>query len=197
MRFIDSIVLAVVSLVCVSANSPAYNATPATLESCKVPVPETCGFYRSCLEAAHPCGPQGYALGFGEFYCNKFAAYKDSFSPKGKAWMYNTMTCLQKKLGASLSDPAISCNAIKTFAFDSHPECYTANGGPSVCDLNPLKDWTTVLRVVGLKTLLKIDTIKNGASTGIVCLKELLSWASVAAKAVGTPDEYPEPMDWM
>ncbi|EQC39468.1 hypothetical protein SDRG_02912 [Saprolegnia diclina VS20] len=192
MQLFQSLLLLVVASV--AALSPAYNATPALLPACTEPAPQSCAFYNACLEVAHPCGAQGYALGFGEFYCNKFAAYKDKFTANGQQWMYNTMTCLQKKLGVALKDPTMTCDAIKTFAFDSHPECYTNNGGPSVCELSPLKDWTTVLRVVGLKTLFKLDTIKNGASTGLVCMHQLLSWAK---KLPSTTDDPMEPnLDW-
>ncbi|KAF0698120.1 Aste57867_11239 [Aphanomyces stellatus] len=87
--------------------------------------------------------------------------------------MYGTMTCLQRHLVPVLSNPAISCGAIHTDAFNSHPACYTTDNanGISVCDL-PVSDWIALVRVIGLKTLLQFDTIQNGAAAGIACLKE-------------------------
>ena len=37
-----------------------------------------CDFYK-CTEAAFPCGSDGYALGYGYRYCDRFGKYYDKF----------------------------------------------------------------------------------------------------------------------
>ena len=40
---------------------------------------EGCDFYTKCLEATSPCGPSGYALGYGNKYCVKFGEVSNLF----------------------------------------------------------------------------------------------------------------------
>ena len=39
-----------------------------------------CEFYPQCLEATSPCGPRGYALGYGYKYCRRFAQMSHLFN---------------------------------------------------------------------------------------------------------------------
>ena len=38
-----------------------------------------CDFYPKCLEATSPCGPSGYALGYGDKYCVRFGEDSNLF----------------------------------------------------------------------------------------------------------------------
>lgn len=106
-----------------------------------------CSFYRQCLESHVPCGADGYALGFGEVFCNKFVENIDRFSKMGQEWIWSTMTCLQNFLiPVSRRQPEMNCTDINTFAIASHPVCYTQSC-LSVCDL-PLSDWATILSII-------------------------------------------------
>ncbi|KAF9267522.1 hypothetical protein L218DRAFT_822519, partial [Marasmius fiardii PR-910] len=123
------------------------------------PIPHSCSFYSTCLEPHFHCGPTGYPLDYGDHYCNKFSSPSNlhKFTPKGQQWMWKTMLCLQTALIPELQVAVPSsesgrlevCNELKDTAFDSHPRCYISSG---VCELT-IKDWVTILQVVGLKTL--------------------------------------------
>lgn len=39
-----------------------------------------CNFYTDCLEVASPCGPDGYALAYGNRYCLRFGEKSNSFN---------------------------------------------------------------------------------------------------------------------
>lgn len=58
---------------------------------------EGCDFYTQCLEVESPCGPQGYALGYGDKYCVRFGEYSDLFdeavSPGSFFSSFNTVLC--------------------------------------------------------------------------------------------------------
>lgn len=110
--------------------------TYGSLAACATPVADNCAFYRSCLDAAHPCGPMGYALGFGEPLCYLFINDRSAFTPAGQRWLQGVRTCLQRALAPLVAAPVTSCDALATQAYASHTTCYTAPGN-SFCDLDP------------------------------------------------------------
>lgn len=110
---------------------PTYPSAAA----CAEPVPDDCAFYRACLEAAHPCGADGYALAFGERLCHAFVARRAEFTPAGQAWLREVRTCLQRAL-VPLARPSGDCASLEDAAYASHAACYTAAGN-SVCALPP------------------------------------------------------------
>jgi hypothetical protein len=99
-----------------------------------MPVEDNCAFYRSCLEAAHPCGDGGYALGFGEPLCYLFIDHRGDFSPAGQRWLQRVRTCLQRSLAPLVAGSVASCDALADEAFASHTSCYT-DPENSFCDL--------------------------------------------------------------
>jgi len=111
-------------------------ATYPDRASCAEAVEDDCAFYRACLDAAHPCGVDGYALAFGERLCNAFIARREEFSPAGQAWLRGVRTCLQRSLVPLVGAGALSCEALVDAAYASHSGCYTAPGN-SVCNLPP------------------------------------------------------------
>lgn len=116
--------------VCVSG--PTY----ASLAKCATPVEDNCAFYRNCLEAAHPCGADGYALGFGEPLCYLFIDHRDDFTPAGQRWLRGVRACLQNSLAPLVASPVASCDALADMAYASHTSCYTAPDD-SFCALGP------------------------------------------------------------
>jgi len=62
------------------------NESSSTL--CSNPVRGQCSFYEDCLEARYHCGPDGYPLGYGKKYCNKFIATIDKFSPEAQVYNF-------------------------------------------------------------------------------------------------------------
>lgn len=115
-------------------------------QSC-LPIEQDCSFYPRCLEAQVPCGPDGYALGFGLRYCNKFKEHHYSFSPRGRLWLWSTMKCLQNALiPVANGQVTMTCPEIRSFAITSHAPCYT-QPGQSICQL-PLTDWTRLFVII-------------------------------------------------
>ena len=39
-----------------------------------------CEFYNQCVEKTVPCGNEGYAVGYGYRYCNRFALFYEDFT---------------------------------------------------------------------------------------------------------------------
>jgi hypothetical protein len=139
--------------------------------SCSAPVPRTCAFYAACLEQVNPCGASGYALGYGEKYCSRYDV-DHRFSAEGLAWRDNVLHCLQESLVSRLSTPA-TCDDLTTFAFDSHPRCYTE--GPSICFLPP-SDALEVVSVIDGKDLLSLRSAKQVGTVAATCVVQLTGW---------------------
>jgi hypothetical protein len=157
-----------------AGDGPIYEAPLAS--SCAAPVERTCAFYSACLEAAQPCGESGYAIGYGEKYCSRYDV-DDRFSPQGIAWRDAVLHCLQVSLANELPKVGtMTCDAITTFAFDSHPRCYTE--GPSICFL-PFSDITNVIGVIDGKDLLSLRSAKQMASVAGTCLAQIAGSISI------------------
>lgn len=102
----------------------ALTAT-ANNQSC-LPIYRDCSFYSRCLEAAVPCGPNGYAIGTGLPYCLKFEEHYERFSLRGREWVWTTAYCLQTALiPVANREKTMTCGEIHSFAFASHSGCYT------------------------------------------------------------------------
>lgn len=147
---------------CDACNSPEVLCQPA----CQDP-PQTCAFYSSCAEAAVPCGAAGYALGYGLANCDKFARRLPHFSAAGRRWVLAVLTCLQRFLiaGPLTRRCGLTCAALRTAAFGSHPACYVDAG---VCDL-PARDWVQLVLTIG-SDLATLDTLRQAVTTGGRCL---------------------------
>lgn len=100
---------------------------PTTPPACAKPKGrENCEFYRGCLEARVACGPEGYALGFGEAYCEVFLSIEaETSDPDDKAWYSTVRACLQDALVPLVCEAQVpTCEDISAFAFNAHPDCY-------------------------------------------------------------------------
>ncbi len=127
----------------------------------------SCGYY-ACRDEARevPCGPDGFPLGYGERYCNRFSLITfEHVSPAGQLWLTEVRECLQVEFDA-LSDE-LTCEDLAEAAYDTHPECYVQTG---FCDL----PWTDVLQVGATIDLsdLKLRTILE---TGVGCFAGILA----------------------
>jgi hypothetical protein len=148
------------------AVAPIYPAP----SRCSDPVPRTCAFYADCLEARMPCGPGGYALGYGEKYCSRYDV-DHHLSPEGLAWRDSVLHCLQESLVPVLAGAAtMTCDALTTFAFDSHPRCYTE--GPSICFLPP-SDVADVIGTIDGKDLLSLRSAKQIGTVAATCIEQI------------------------
>lgn len=142
----------------------------------------SCEYY-SCIEEERlSCGDSGYALGYGQRYCEKFSAIKFNpsfpnaervvFPVAGNDWRDAVRTCLQEELEVYFFDESApkDCSTLRTFAFDSHPRCYTS--GPSFCALKP----QSVIRIgltIDAKDLLTAESQKQIFDTAAICDRQL------------------------
>ena len=122
-------------------------------------------FYR-CAEDVLACGPDGYLLGYGTKYAERF--YRQTrpwMSPAGRQWIDRTLVCLQETLQDRI-DATTACADVRTIAYDSHPECYVASG---FCGL-PWSDWLLVLATVDGADWLSRDAQRQVTATARACL---------------------------
>ena len=126
-----------------------------------------CGFYANCLESRYHCGPNGYPIGYGQTFCEKFVENRMLLDARGQTWMVNTMHCLQTSLVPDAIDSnATTCPTLKTRAFGTHARCYVSNG---LCSLGIL-NWEAIVEIVGIKTLFASwDALKATAEAAGDC----------------------------
>jgi len=162
------------AIILLSANSShALRGLPS---GCYQPSEVSCDFYRGCLESHQSCGSEGYAIGYGKKYCERFLALntpyahtKSLLSRQGLNWRNSTLLCLQQELVPILSKEPYEhpCSDIKTHAYNSHPKCYTLPEN-SICDL-PLSDWRVILSTVDFGDTLSLDGIKQAKAVLLTC----------------------------
>jgi hypothetical protein len=122
-------------------------------------------FY-DCAEQTLSCGPDGYLIGYGARYAERFYRYtRPWMSPTGKRWLDSTLVCLQEKLRERI-DASTSCEDVRTIAFDSHPECYVESG---FCELS-LIDWFAVAATIDGRDWLSQDALRQVTTTAHACL---------------------------
>jgi hypothetical protein len=151
------------------STTDALETRPELRATCYAPPMRDCSFYASCLEASKPCGAEGYALGYGDKYCNRFLA-NDALSERGAVWRDEVMVCLQRGLGRFLGDEAATCRELVDGAFDDHPACYTQPHA-SICDLPP-SDWLSIVQTIDQTDLLSSRGRKQIAATARSCLQQ-------------------------
>ena len=148
------------------ANAPT--STPLAAQ-CFAPPPRDCSFYPSCIEATHPCGASGYAIGYGAKYCGRFLA-NDALSTSGQVWRDQVMLCLEKRLGRFLKQAKATCDEIIDGAFDDHPFCYTQPEA-SICSLPPT-DWISIVWTIDQEDLLSERGRKQMSDTARRCIMQ-------------------------
>lgn len=148
--------------------------------------PDDCSFYTYCVENKIGCGNKGYAISYGEYYCNRFKetfeTYPNDFSKQAHNWRKATAVCLQKQLSGTieslLSRPVqiskSSCKTIRKNAYAQHSSCYTQIEN-SICFLPP-SDIASIIRhkIINFSDLLLSGpSIKQMNQVKEVCLKQL------------------------
>jgi len=122
-------------------------------------------FY-ACAEETLGCGPDGYLLGYGAKYAERFyRRTRPWMSPAGRRWLDATLVCLQTTLRDSI-DATLSCDEVSTIAYDSHPACYVDSG---FCSL-PWSDWLKVVATVDGADWLSRDAQRQITATAKACL---------------------------
>ncbi|MBS2018596.1 MAG: hypothetical protein JST00_37365 [Deltaproteobacteria bacterium] len=173
-----AIAVGVSASACAAPTESALEATEDALASkgstlpaiCAAPKVGDCSFYAACIERTVPCGAEGYAIGYGTKYCERFRL-NDDLSAEGLRWRDEVMVCLQRRLGRFLASPLrerATCEDIIEGAFDDHPQCYTEPGA-SVCDLPP-SDWISIVATIDAQDLLSRRGRKQIGETAKICL---------------------------
>jgi hypothetical protein len=160
--------------------------------------PDTCSFYRECLEGAMPCESTAYpyAISYGEKYCRAFSTLS-SLSFHGREWRDGTMRCLQEiyllyTLDAAgtprLADGTSaytygSCKDIQDAEFGGHAGCYlgwqsrtSKRTHVSICNL-PNSDLLSIAWLVKGDAL-TLDGWSQMLRVGEVCL---YTWQALSA----------------
>jgi len=148
-----------------------------------------CEFYKSCLEAKYTCGNNGYPIGYGYKYCNKFLTYYEEFPQKGKEWVNKTLVCLKQAL-YPLYQAESNCEVIYAAAFNSHPECYFQSG---FCDLfidrgNIMYTLKALLHVYEVRDFMSVTSLKQVYDTAKLCGKDYLSQINQAFRELFFPN---------
>lgn len=168
---IRSIVVALATSACapdLGVSAQAVTGDPVTacpiVDPAAIPGHEAT-FYQ-CAEQTLACGPDGYLIGYGTRYAERFYRYtRPWMSPAGKRWIDATLVCLQDTLRERI-DASTSCDDVRTIAFDSHPECYVDSG---FCEL-PVTDWLAVVATIDGRDWLSRDAARQVAATAHACL---------------------------
>jgi hypothetical protein len=73
----------------------------------------------------------------------------------GNNWKTSTMSCLQRKLIPLLKEKNLTCEYIKSFAYETHPICYTQKEY-SVCSFSNPIDLIKILLIIDVKDILSL-----------------------------------------
>jgi len=152
--------------------SSLFSTLPTSSE-CSNPPRDSCAFYADCLESRYHCGPDGYPIGYGQEFCEKYSDGREALSARGKTWMLDVMQCLQRTLvpEATGSAAGVTCDVIEKKAFASHASCYVHSG---LCWLPPT-DWLAIVHIVGIDTLVgSKDALVESLESGGGCLAAYL-----------------------
>lgn len=87
------------------------------------------GAYYVCLDAAlGGCGEDGYPLGYGAFYAERYLVeVRPTVSAAGQAFLDAVSVCLQQDMAAFVTETA-TCDEVWDHGFSSHPDCYVDSG---------------------------------------------------------------------
>ncbi len=132
------------ALSCAGAPSPSdegVDCVPATIET----FADDPGAYYRCVDAyLGGCGPDGYPLGYGAYYAEKYMGDTwDALSEDGQRFLIEVGVCLHETLATQLTADS-TCDEVWDLGFDAHPDCYVDAG---FCEL-PLTDTLAIAGAV-------------------------------------------------
>ena len=140
-----------------------------------VPSASSCAFY-TCVEQSLQCerGPRSdsYLIQYGLKYCERFSSLR--LDAVGTRWTTSTKLCLQQRLAGLLrSNPRPSCAALTSFAFASHPACYTQPSS-SVCDLS-IRTQARISTTVDTSDLLTRRSVVQVGQVAQTCARRIIN----------------------
>lgn len=90
------------------------------------------GDYYRCVDrglaGGEGCGPEGYPLGYGARYADRFVdEIHSALSVDGQRFLEATGACLQQRMAGWITAGS-SCGEVWATAFEDHPGCYLESG---------------------------------------------------------------------
>jgi hypothetical protein len=161
--FRHCVVLGAILMVACPSSAPAAARKVAAVRA-------GCDVYNQLERRCHCAGAGNYFLGYGRKYCERSLA-ETGWSQAGVLWRNRTLVCLQRALSEAIPKnraQRCDCQAIKSFAFDTHARCYTQLP-TSICRL-PLSDWLIATRIIDNADLLSEDGTRQIASVMATCM---------------------------
>ncbi|CAJ0949834.1 unnamed protein product, partial [Mesorhabditis belari] len=145
-----------------------------------------CQAYQCLDDSIAHCGPTGYPIAFGLFYCKRFDQYYDEFNSAGKAFADCVKPALLDFVQSYLNNVngPVNCNDLENKALDSHVPIFL---GCNFCNvwLSNLPTFTKILY-----TALNQDRCWLGAQRSSA--DKPWSWSdgtTMDYQRFGTPDE--------
>jgi hypothetical protein len=107
------------------APQPPAPCTPASTDD----ILDRRGAYYVCLdEALGGCGEDGYPLGYGARYAERYLLeVRPEVSPAAQAFLDEVSVCLQQRMAAFVTDET-TCAQVWEHGFSTHPDCYVDSG---------------------------------------------------------------------
>ncbi|GMS96597.1 hypothetical protein PENTCL1PPCAC_18772, partial [Pristionchus entomophagus] len=122
------------------------------------------------LDAAAPCGENGYALNFGYPICRAFIDNEWKFTTDGQAFLNCVRSCLTDFIRTDIITKNVTdCTAINNDAFSSHLPCYTRC---NFCDV-VLRNILPFALTYQISNFLSVNAIEQVAAVAIQCLSNL------------------------
>nr|CAD2176957.1 unnamed protein product [Meloidogyne enterolobii] len=127
-------------------------------EKCVPKDVQVCNDYLKFEDKAK-CGNNGYLIGYGLKYCNKFYQNYDSFNDHGKEFIKCVGPCLAEKMRINIEKYKENCDLLRNFAFNSHTPCYLK------CNFTKFNVWFNnadiFVRIVDSKDIFSAETFRQ------------------------------------
>lgn len=141
----------------------------------------TCEYYDCVEHELLACGSEGYVLGYGKRYCEKFAQVrplphltpheKELFPVEWNSWLQKTAQCLHSAIDDYfLEGSSRSCSTLRSAAFASHAHCYTT--GDSFCFLPP-RQVANIGSIISVRGFSQAETRRQVAETAAICVQQI------------------------
>lgn len=133
-----------------------------------------CDFYANCLERHYPCGPNRYALAFGQKYCEKFAKVYD-LNHRLAGFVAKTRTTLQQELIGYVNRKGGigSCQQLEDFAFQSHSGAYVRQPF-GICGLLDASALKIIITTIDQRDLLRPQLWRSSFHVASHCAESFL-----------------------
>jgi hypothetical protein len=115
-------------------------ALPGKASTCEPGIGQ-CAYYK-CLSNRLGCQAKDYPMYFAAYYCKKFSAEFESFTPTGRAFLQSVRVCLQQEMEDDIRIQ--TCQDTALHAQEHHIKCYHE---AHFCEL-PLYDKLLISKMV-------------------------------------------------